>query len=105
MASQDVDELDDSSAPLIEHLKELRSRLIWSALAFVVASPEHVRYSGELKQYSLDVLVAAFLALSAIFLPASFLFRGVLLALVVVGRFADKRGAAAFACQCISAGW
>ena len=37
MASQDVDELDDSSAPLIEHLKELRTRLVWSALAFVVA--------------------------------------------------------------------
>ncbi len=33
----------------------------WLALALVVASPEHVRYSGELKQYSLDVLVAAFL--------------------------------------------
>lgn len=31
------DEIDDSSAPLIEHLKELRSRLIWSVLAFVVA--------------------------------------------------------------------
>ncbi|MTD99762.1 twin-arginine translocase subunit TatC [Paracoccus sp. YIM 132242] len=37
MASQHVDELDDSSAPLIEHLKELRTRIIWSALAFVVA--------------------------------------------------------------------
>lgn len=37
MASQNVDELDDSSAPLIEHLKELRTRLVWSALAFVVA--------------------------------------------------------------------
>lgn len=31
------DEIDQSSAPLIEHLKELRTRLIWSALAFVVA--------------------------------------------------------------------
>lgn len=31
------DELDDSSAPLIEHLAELRNRLIWSVLAFVVA--------------------------------------------------------------------
>lgn len=31
------DQLDDSSAPLIEHLAELRSRLIWSVLAFVVA--------------------------------------------------------------------
>lgn len=31
------DELDDSSAPLIEHLAELRNRLIWSILAFVIA--------------------------------------------------------------------
>ena len=31
------DEIDDSSAPLIEHLAELRSRLIWSALAFIAA--------------------------------------------------------------------
>lgn len=30
------DEIDDSSAPLIEHLTELRSRLIWSVLSFVV---------------------------------------------------------------------
>lgn len=33
----DEDEIDASSAPLIEHLRELRSRLIWSVLAFVVA--------------------------------------------------------------------
>lgn len=31
------DEIDDSSAPLIEHLAELRTRLIWSVLAFVLA--------------------------------------------------------------------
>ena len=31
------DEIDQSSAPLVEHLRELRTRLIWSALAFVVA--------------------------------------------------------------------
>ncbi|WBU64174.1 twin-arginine translocase subunit TatC [Paracoccus aerodenitrificans] len=31
------DEIDDSSAPLIEHLAELRTRLIWSVLSFVVA--------------------------------------------------------------------
>jgi sec-independent protein translocase protein TatC len=31
------DEIDDSSAPLIEHLAELRNRIIWSLLAFVVA--------------------------------------------------------------------
>ena len=31
------DEIEDSAAPLIEHLAELRTRLIRSALAFVVA--------------------------------------------------------------------
>lgn len=31
------DDIDDTSAPLIEHLAELRNRLIWSVLAFVVA--------------------------------------------------------------------
>jgi sec-independent protein translocase protein TatC len=32
-----TDEIDDSSAPLIEHLAELRDRLIKSAVAFIVA--------------------------------------------------------------------
>ncbi len=31
------DELDESSAPLIEHLAELRTRIIWSMLAFIIA--------------------------------------------------------------------
>ncbi|SNT74378.1 twin-arginine translocase subunit TatC [Paracoccus seriniphilus] len=31
------DDLDDSSAPLIEHLAELRTRIIWSMIAFMVA--------------------------------------------------------------------
>ena len=31
-----ADEIEDSSAPLIEHLAELRTRLIWSAVAFVI---------------------------------------------------------------------
>lgn len=31
------EELDDSSAPLIEHLAELRNRIIWSMLAFIIA--------------------------------------------------------------------
>ena len=35
--TQRPDEIDDSSAPLIEHLAELRTRLIWSALTFIVA--------------------------------------------------------------------
>ena len=31
-----TDEIEDSSAPLIEHLAELRDRLIRSAIAFVI---------------------------------------------------------------------
>ncbi|QBX34791.1 twin-arginine translocase subunit TatC [Paracoccus liaowanqingii] len=34
---QTDDDLDDSSAPLIEHLTELRTRIIWSMVAFIVA--------------------------------------------------------------------
>ncbi|WP_282181315.1 twin-arginine translocase subunit TatC [Aliiroseovarius marinus] len=32
----DTDEIEDSSAPLIEHLAELRTRLIHSAIAFII---------------------------------------------------------------------
>lgn len=32
-----TDDIDQSSAPLVEHLRELRTRLIWAALAFIVA--------------------------------------------------------------------
>ncbi len=35
-ASDDYDEIDDSSAPLIEHLAELRTRLIHSVIAFII---------------------------------------------------------------------
>ena len=35
--SKSPDDIDDSSAPLIEHLASLRTRLIWSALAFIAA--------------------------------------------------------------------
>jgi len=31
------DHIDDTAAPLIEHLAELRTRLVWSVLAFLVA--------------------------------------------------------------------
>lgn len=36
-ATEDQDEVDKSSAPLIEHLIELRTRLIWSIAGFFVA--------------------------------------------------------------------
>lgn len=32
-----TDDLDDTAAPLVEHLTELRNRLIWSVVAYVVA--------------------------------------------------------------------
>lgn len=35
--SHSDDEIDDSAAPLIEHLAELRTRLIWAALSFIIA--------------------------------------------------------------------
>jgi len=37
LAAEPLDEVEASSAPLIEHLTELRNRIIWSLLAFVVA--------------------------------------------------------------------
>lgn len=35
-ATDDIDEIDDSAAPLIEHLTELRTRLIHSVIAFII---------------------------------------------------------------------
>ncbi|MFN3526507.1 MAG: twin-arginine translocase subunit TatC, partial [Paracoccus sp. (in: a-proteobacteria)] len=35
--TQPDDDIDDTSAPLIEHLIELRTRIIWSLVAFLVA--------------------------------------------------------------------
>ncbi len=35
--SKAADDMDDSAAPLIEHLAELRNRLIWAVAAFLVA--------------------------------------------------------------------
>ncbi len=37
MSNQDRDEVEDSSAPLLEHLIELRRRLIWAIVAFFLA--------------------------------------------------------------------
>ena len=32
-----TDDIDNSSAPLVEHLIELRNRIIWSVIAFITA--------------------------------------------------------------------
>jgi sec-independent protein translocase protein TatC len=37
MARQDDDEIHDAEMPLLEHLAELRKRLIWSGLALIIA--------------------------------------------------------------------
>ncbi len=37
MSARDDDEIEDSSAPLIEHLAELRTRILWSVAAFLAA--------------------------------------------------------------------
>ena len=47
------DEIDDSSAPLIEHLAELRNRLIWSVLAFVVAMVIVFTFAGHVLDFLL----------------------------------------------------
>ena len=38
MSHTDQDEIEDSSAPLIEHLAELRTRLIRSVIAFIIGA-------------------------------------------------------------------
>ena len=45
--------IDDSSAPLIEHLAELRTRLIWSVLAFVVAMLISFAFGNQLLDFLL----------------------------------------------------
>lgn len=44
----DAEEIDDSSAPLIEHLAELRTRLIRSVLAFVVGMMISFTFQGRI---------------------------------------------------------
>ena len=44
--TSEQDEIDKSSAPLIEHLIELRRRLIWSIGAFFVAFIIFAAYIG-----------------------------------------------------------
>jgi sec-independent protein translocase protein TatC len=42
---RDEDEIEQSAAPLLEHLIELRRRLIWAILAFFVACKASLQYA------------------------------------------------------------
>ena len=52
------DEIEDSSAPLIEHLAELRTRLIRSVLAFVVGIVVVFTVAEPILQFLLDPIKA-----------------------------------------------
>ena len=39
VANPEEDDIDQSKAPLIEHLIELRRRLIYCVIAFMIAAP------------------------------------------------------------------
>lgn len=54
-----ADEIDDSSAPLIEHLAELRNRIMWSLLAFVVAMLACFTVAGPILDFLLQPIEAA----------------------------------------------
>lgn len=48
------DDIDDSSAPLMEHLAELRSRLIYSVVAFFIAWMACFAVAGNILDFLLD---------------------------------------------------
>ena len=56
--SRDTDEIEDSAAPLIEHLTELRTRLIRSVLAFVVGIILAFTVAEPILQFLLKPIVA-----------------------------------------------
>ncbi|WP_238365256.1 twin-arginine translocase subunit TatC [Mesobacterium pallidum] len=47
------DDIDDSAAPLIEHLAELRTRLIWSVVAFLVGMIACFAVGGQILDFLL----------------------------------------------------
>lgn len=53
MSTTHDDEIEDSAAPLIEHLTELRQRLIWSVVAFLVAMVACFTVGGQILDFLL----------------------------------------------------
>lgn len=52
-------DIDDSSAPLVEHLAELRNRLIWSVVAFIVAMIAVFPFAKTILGFLLEPIEAA----------------------------------------------
>lgn len=55
-----MSEIDETRAPLMEHLIELRRRLIWSFLALGVAFGISFAYAGEIFAFLVQPLIAGF---------------------------------------------
>jgi sec-independent protein translocase protein TatC len=55
-----MSEIDETRAPLMEHLIELRRRLIWSFLALGVAFGVSFAYAGEIFAFLVQPLIAGF---------------------------------------------
>lgn len=60
MNDQSIPEIDDSKAPLIEHLIELRQRLLWAVAALVVAFGFSLFFADEIFAILVKPLTAAF---------------------------------------------
>ena len=55
-----IKDLDDSKAPLMEHLIELRKRLIWSFVALGIAFAICFRFAGEIFAFLVQPLIDGF---------------------------------------------
>lgn len=51
MDATDGDEINDTEMPLLDHLAELRRRLIWSALAFILCFIVCYHFSGQIYEF------------------------------------------------------
>ena len=58
--TEKADHIDDKPMPLMEHLLELRTRLMWSVIAFVVAFIACYHYSGQIYLFLAQPLADVF---------------------------------------------
>ena len=62
MTTADEDQIDDKEMPLLEHLAELRKRLIWSAAAFLIAFLVCYHFSAKIYDFLAAPLAHALMA-------------------------------------------